>query len=132
MSELGWIEAALSAARPQAVGALMRHFRDLDTAEEAFQEACLRALKNWPKNGPPRDAAAWLIMVGRNAAIDAVRKQSRLTPLPEEDQLSEAMPKPMRRARSMTAIIATMCSGFCLSAATRFAGDAARSRWRLD
>ncbi|HRE45455.1 MAG TPA: RNA polymerase sigma factor [Terricaulis sp.] len=89
MSELGWIEAALSAARPQAVGALMRYFRDLDTAEEAFQEACLRALKNWPKNGPPRDAAAWLIMVGRNAAIDAVRKQSRLTPLPEEDQLSD-------------------------------------------
>lgn len=89
MSELGWIEAALSGARPQAVGALMRYFRDLDTAEEAFQEACLRALKNWPKNGPPRDAAAWLIMVGRNAAIDAVRKQSRLAPLPEEDQLSD-------------------------------------------
>jgi RNA polymerase sigma-70 factor (ECF subfamily) len=71
------------------MGALLRYFRDLDTAEEAFQEACLRALKNWPKNGPPRDAAAWLIMVGRNAAIDAVRKKSRLTALPEEDQISD-------------------------------------------
>jgi RNA polymerase sigma-70 factor, ECF subfamily len=46
LSDLGWIAAALSAARPQAVGALLRYFRDLDRAEEAFQEACLRALKH--------------------------------------------------------------------------------------
>ena len=46
MTDIAWIDAALTAARPQAVGALLRYFRDLDTAEEAFQEACLRALKN--------------------------------------------------------------------------------------
>jgi RNA polymerase sigma-70 factor (ECF subfamily) len=74
VSEADWISATLKAARPQAVAALLRYFRDLDTAEEAFQEACLRALKSWPKNGPPRDTAAWLIMVGKNAAIDGVRK----------------------------------------------------------
>ena len=68
MTDLAWINAALTAARPQAVAALLRYFRDLDTAEEAFQEACLRALKSWPQNGPPRDPAAWLIMVGRNTA----------------------------------------------------------------
>ena len=68
MTDIDWIGAVLTAARPQAVAALLRYFRDLDTAEEAFQEACLRALKTWPQNGPPRDAAAWLIMVGRNAA----------------------------------------------------------------
>ena len=54
MSDPAWIDAALISARPQAVGALLRYFRDLDTAEEAFQEACLRALKTWPVNGPPR------------------------------------------------------------------------------
>ena len=43
MSELAWLDAALIAARPQAVGALLRYFRDLDSAEEAFQEASLRA-----------------------------------------------------------------------------------------
>jgi RNA polymerase sigma-70 factor (ECF subfamily) len=89
MTDLAWIEAAITAARPQAVGALLRYFRDLDTAEEAFQDACLRALKNWPKNGPPRDPAAWLIMVGRNAALDGVRKRSRDTELPPEDALSD-------------------------------------------
>jgi RNA polymerase sigma-70 factor (ECF subfamily) len=86
---MAWIDAALTAARPQAIGALLRYFRDLDTAEEAFQDACLRALKSWPRNGPPRDPAAWLILVGRNAAIDAVRKTSRLQALPPEETISD-------------------------------------------
>ena len=77
MTDLAWIDAALTSARPQALGALLRYFRDLDTAEEAFQEACLRALKNWPQNGPPRDPAAWLILVGRNVAIDEVRRREQ-------------------------------------------------------
>ena len=89
MIDPAWIDAALTAARPQAVGALLRYFRNLDTAEEAFQEACLRALKNWPKNGPPRDPTAWLIFVGRNSAIDTVRRQAKQQPLPPEDVLSD-------------------------------------------
>src|SRR5262249_38487212 len=89
MTDLAWTEAALVSARPQAVAALLRYFRDLDLAEEAYQDACLRALKSWPKNGPPRDPAAWLIMVGRNAAIDSVRRSNKLTALPEDDVLSD-------------------------------------------
>jgi RNA polymerase sigma-70 factor (ECF subfamily) len=89
MTDIGWIDRALASARPQAVAALMRYFRDLDTAEEAFQEACLKALRNWPDKGPPRDPAAWLIFVGRNAAIDDIRKRSRNQELPDEDRLSD-------------------------------------------
>jgi RNA polymerase sigma-70 factor (ECF subfamily) len=93
MSGLGpdpaWIDAALTSARPQALAALLRYFRDLDTAEEAFQEACLRALKTWPQNGPPRDPTAWLVLVGRNVAIDATRQKSRQAPLPEQDIAAE-------------------------------------------
>jgi len=89
MTDLAWINTAISAARPQAMGALLRYFRDLDTAEEAFQDACLKALKNWPQNGPPRDPAAWLIFVGRNSGIDAVRKRSRQAPMPDEELVSD-------------------------------------------
>jgi len=89
MTELGWIDAALTAARPQALGALLRYFRDLDTAEEAFQDASLRALKAWPRNGPPRDPTAWLILVGRNAALDGMRRRGRQAPLPPEEALSD-------------------------------------------
>jgi len=89
MTDLAWIHGALTAARPQAVGALLRYFRDMDRAEEAFQDACLRALKSWPDKGPPRDPTAWLILVGRNAALDGVRKQSRTTQLPPDEEISD-------------------------------------------
>ena len=89
MSDLAWIDAAITAARPRAVAALLRYFRDLDTAEESFQEACLRALKTWPHNGPPRDPAAWLIMVGRNAGIDGARRRAKTQSLPDEAVLSD-------------------------------------------
>lgn len=89
MTDLAWIDLALTSARPQAMGALLRYFRDLDMAEEAFQEACLRALKTWPDKGPPRDPAAWLIFVGRNSGIDQVRKRARNQPLPPEETLSD-------------------------------------------
>jgi RNA polymerase sigma-70 factor (ECF subfamily) len=89
VTDTAWIDATLTSARPQAVGALLRYFRNLDTAEEAFQNACLRALKSWPQNGPPRDPAAWLIMVGRNAAIDEVRRSSKQEALTDDAVISD-------------------------------------------
>jgi RNA polymerase sigma-70 factor (ECF subfamily) len=89
MTDIVWIDKALVSARPQALGALLRYFRDLDIAEEAFQEACLRALKTWPDKGPPRDPVAWLIFVGRNSGIDVVRRRGKTEPLPEEDAFSD-------------------------------------------
>ncbi|MFL6576402.1 MAG: RNA polymerase sigma factor [Povalibacter sp.] len=88
MTDIAWIDAAITKARPQAIGALLRYFRDLDTAEEAFQEACLRALKRWPVNGPPNDPVAWLILVARNFGVDEARRQNRLTDLPSDDVIS--------------------------------------------
>jgi RNA polymerase sigma-70 factor (ECF subfamily) len=89
VNDVAWIDPVLRAARPQAVGALLRYFRDLDRAEEAFQEACLRALKNWPLNGPPRDPTAWLILVGRNVALDDVRRSAKSEPLPADEAISD-------------------------------------------
>jgi RNA polymerase sigma-70 factor (ECF subfamily) len=89
VTDLAWIDSALTSSRPQAVAALLRYFRDLDSAEEAFQESCLRALKSWPQNGPPRDPVAWLIMVGRNTGIDAARRQRKQEPLPADEVVSD-------------------------------------------
>jgi len=89
VTEVSDIEKILTAARPKAIAALVRNFRDLDAAEDAFQEACLRALKTWPVNGPPRDAAAWLIFVGRNVALDTLRRTRKEETLPSEETISD-------------------------------------------
>ncbi len=97
---LNWIDAAVKAARPRAVGRLLRCFGSVELAEEAFQEACLKALEKWPSMGPPRNPTAWLVMIGRNAGIDRIRRGVREARLaakiaaPEhdvEDALVEAL-----------------------------------------
>jgi RNA polymerase sigma-70 factor (ECF subfamily) len=89
MHDPAHIDVAILGARPKAVAALLRYFRDLDTAEEAFQEACLRALQTWPKKGLPLDPTAWLVTVGRNAALDSKRRNRSHQPLTDADALTD-------------------------------------------
>lgn len=72
-----WLEATFAEQRPRAIAALTRAFRDLDTAEEAFADACLKALAVWPQDGAPRDPLAWLLATARNAGLDDIRKSRR-------------------------------------------------------
>ena len=85
------IAAHLAMARPKVLAALTRRFASLDLAEEAYQEACLRALERWPSGGVPRDPSAWLLLVGRNATIDRLRRDKRLD---FRDELPETGPEP--------------------------------------
>ena len=55
----------------------MRRFGDLDLAEEALQEALVEALVRWPREGEPRNTAAWLTSVARSKAIDRLRRRQR-------------------------------------------------------
>ncbi|MGA2601751.1 MAG: sigma-70 family RNA polymerase sigma factor [Bryobacteraceae bacterium] len=47
----------------------------IDLAEEAVQDAMLRALQAWSIDGAPQNPPAWLFRVAHNAAIDAVRRR---------------------------------------------------------
>ena len=60
------------------VGALARHTGDFAQAEDAAQEALAEALVSWPRQGLPRDPAAWLMAAGRRRAIDAFRRRAGL------------------------------------------------------
>jgi len=46
----------------------------LTLAEDAVQEAMIRALRTWPFDGVPDNAAGWLYTVAHHIAIDAVRR----------------------------------------------------------
>ena len=61
------------AASGRSVAALAARFRDLDLAEEAFGEACARAVRAWAQ-AQPRDPAGWLYRVAERAALDQIRR----------------------------------------------------------
>ncbi|MDX8351812.1 RNA polymerase sigma factor [Cognatiyoonia sp. IB215182] len=72
-----WLDATFAEQRPRAIAALTRVFRDIDLAEEAFAEACVKALIVWGTDGAPRDPLAWLLTTARNAGLDHLRKSQR-------------------------------------------------------
>ncbi len=80
------IAAHLSMARPVALAALTRYFGRFDLAEDSLQEACIKAARVWQSDGLPHDPKAWLIATGRNAGIDALRKERRLVTGIEPDE----------------------------------------------
>jgi RNA polymerase sigma-70 factor, ECF subfamily len=59
----------------RALATLIRLVGDFDRAEEALQDAFAAALERWPAMTPPVNPRAWLVSVGRNKAIDRVRRQ---------------------------------------------------------
>lgn len=72
-----WLAATFAQQRLRAIAALTRMFRDIDTAEDAFADACVKALTVWSESGAPRDPLAWLLTAARNAGLDQIRKSQR-------------------------------------------------------
>ena len=59
----------------RARATLIRLVGDFDLAEDALQDAFAVALERWPAADPPSNPRAWLVNVGRNKAIDRIRRQ---------------------------------------------------------
>ena len=59
----------------RVLATLIRHLGDFDRAEDALQDAVIRALEVWPIDGVPDNPAGWLIATGRNKAIDRLRRE---------------------------------------------------------
>ena len=63
---------------------LIRVLGDFDLAEEAVQEAFVRALETWPVNGVPANPGAWITTTARNRAIDRIRRRRTLAEKTDE------------------------------------------------
>ena len=68
------LDRTVREAGGRVVAALAAAFRDLDLAEEAFAEACARAIERWG-SAPPVDPSAWLYAVARRWALDRLRRR---------------------------------------------------------
>jgi RNA polymerase sigma-70 factor (ECF subfamily) len=85
-----------------AVGILTRAIGDLELAEDAVQDAFATALERWPRDGNPRNPAAWIVTTARNRAIDRIRRDrvyrektellARLEELPQDEDDVSAIP----------------------------------------
>ncbi|MHC1558915.1 RNA polymerase sigma factor [Actinomycetospora sp. C-140] len=60
---------------PAVIGVLVRRGADFASAEDAVQEALIRALDTWPDD-PPRDPKGWLVAVAWRKFVDAARSAS--------------------------------------------------------
>jgi RNA polymerase sigma-70 factor, ECF subfamily len=91
------IEDAFREHWGRVLAALIGFLGDFDLAEEAAQDAFARAAERWPREGEPASPAGWLIAVGRNAALDRVRRAKVLAektrlldvPLTAEDSVDD-------------------------------------------
>src|SRR4051794_37290771 len=95
MSTAGTRDALDTAYRKEArrvLATLIRLLGGFDAAEEALHEAFAAAAEQWPRDGVPANAHAWLVSTGRFKTISRWRRQAKLTGALLE--LADSAPEP--------------------------------------
>jgi RNA polymerase sigma-70 factor (ECF subfamily) len=64
--------------RARCIAILGRVLGDLHFAEDAVQDAFVKAAERWPRDGTPANPGAWIVTTARNAAIDRIRREQTL------------------------------------------------------
>jgi RNA polymerase sigma factor (sigma-70 family) len=59
----------------RVLATLVRTVGDVGLAEDAVQDAAVRALQTWPRDGVPASTRAWLTVTARRRAIDILRRE---------------------------------------------------------
>jgi len=70
----GAIDAIWRIESPRLIAGLARVLRDVGAAEDAAQDALVRALETWPRDGVPDNPGAWLMTTARRIAFDRLRR----------------------------------------------------------
>jgi RNA polymerase sigma-70 factor, ECF subfamily len=60
--------------RVAVLATLIRQVGDFQLAEDSMQDAFAAALASWPRDGIPRNPAAWINVTARRRAIDRLRR----------------------------------------------------------
>lgn len=114
---------------PRVLGALVRRYRDLQSCEDALQEALLQAAQAWPRTGLPDDPRAWLIHVANRRIVDAVRAETArrlreevvVSLVPADEQLALAADDALAQERDDSLELLFLCCQPALTSATAIA-----------
>jgi RNA polymerase sigma-70 factor, ECF subfamily len=88
----------------RVLATLARQLGDLALAEDAVQDATLRALETWPRTGVPPEPRAWLTLTARRRAIDLLRREGAR---PGKELL--AMPEPAEERADELRLVFVCC-----------------------
>jgi RNA polymerase sigma-70 factor (ECF subfamily) len=113
------IDAAFREEWGRIVATLIATTGDWDLAEECAQDAFIRALQAWTRDGVPTRPGAWLTTTARNRAIDVLRRRSnetakleqaaRLEPQDPDGGTGQGEPDPSGIADDRLRLIFTCC-----------------------
>ena len=70
----GEIEKIFRDEAGRTMATLIRLVGDFDLSEDVLQDAFAVALERWPQGEMPSNPRAWLVNVGRNKAVDRIRR----------------------------------------------------------
>ncbi|WP_452176755.1 RNA polymerase sigma factor [Georgenia ruanii] len=72
------VEAVWRIESGRLIAGLTRMVRDVGLAEDLAQDALVAALEQWPTQGVPRNAGAWLMATAKHRAVDRIRRDQNL------------------------------------------------------
>jgi RNA polymerase sigma factor (sigma-70 family) len=111
-------EARIRELIPGVLAALVRRGADFPTAEDAVQEALIRALEVWPSD-PPQDPKGWLITTAWRRFLDVVR--SEVARRDREERFIDEPPPGVAAATDDTLRLYFLCAHPSLSATSAVA-----------
>ena len=92
------IDAVWRIESARIIATVARLVHDVGIAEELAQDALIAALEQWPSEGIPRNAGAWLTAAAKHRAIDWLRRgtliERKHEELARELEGESAMPAP--------------------------------------
>ena len=95
------IEEIFRSEHGRILATLIRLLGDMDTAEEAVQDAFAVALEQWPVAGMPANPVAWLVSTGRHKAIDRLRRGARF--VQKHDEIAKHLELSTPRSAAVSA-----------------------------
>ncbi|WP_326945282.1 sigma-70 family RNA polymerase sigma factor [Amycolatopsis sp. NBC_01307] len=98
----------------RVLATLVRVTGSVDRAEDAVQDAVVRALETWPRDGVPANPRGWLLVAARRRAVDVVRREAKrlgkeADAMPAVDPSPDPSPDPLSVRDDLLRLVFTCC-----------------------